>query len=97
MATDNCLNVTTSWSPITGPCSDSVQYMITLSSSSGNTIGPVMTSDTSYIINNTVMLTGDLSVSVVALDENIMGTRILAASRPSSLSKKFVERLFSTN
>ena len=78
-------------------CNNSVQYMITLSSCSGDTIGPAMTSDTSYIFNNTVMLTGDLSVSVIALDENIMGTRILAASQPSSLSKKFVERLFSTN
>ena len=56
-----------------------------------------MTSDTSYIFNNTVMLTGDVSVSVVALNENIMGTRIKAASQPSSLNKKFVQHFFSTN
>ena len=97
MATDNCLNVTASWSPITGPCSDSVEYMITLLSSSGDTIGPVMTSDTSYIFNNTVMLIGDASVSVVALKGYVMGTSLQAASQPSSLSKKFVQCLFSTD
>ena len=43
------------------------------------------------------MLTSDVSVGVVALYENIMGTRIKAASQPSSLNKKFVEHLFSTN
>ena len=36
--------------------------MITLSSSFGDTIRPVMTSDTSYTFYNTVMLTGDVSV-----------------------------------
>jgi len=89
MATDNCLNVTASWSPITGPCSDSVHYMITLSSSSGDTIGPVMTSDTSYTFNNTVMfnLIGNVSVGVVAFHGKIMGTSVQAASQPSSLSK----------
>ena len=88
MATDNCLNVTASWSPITGPCSDSVQYMITLSSSSGDTIGPVMTIETSYTFNNTVMLTGEVSVSVVPVNGNIMGTSARTATQPSFLSKK---------
>ena len=97
MATDNCLNVTASWSPITGPCSDSVHYMITLSSSSNDTIGPVMTSDTSYTFNNTVMLTGGVSVSVVAVSGNIMGTSIQADTRPSSRSKKFMQCLFCTD
>jgi len=97
MGTDNCLNVTASWSPITGPCKDSVQYMITLSSSSGDTIGPVMTSDTSYTFNNTVMLSGDVSVSVVAVNGNIMGTSTQATSQPSSLSKKFMQYLFCTD
>ncbi|XP_065915150.1 mucin-17-like isoform X4 [Dysidea avara] len=82
MATDNCLNVNASWTTITGPCSNSVQYMITLSSSS-DTIGPVVTSDTSYNFNNTVMLTGDISVSVVAFIGNTMGTSIQVATQPS--------------
>ena len=82
MATDNCLNVEVSWSSITGPCSNSVHYMIMLSSSSSGT-----TSDTSYTFNNTVMLTGNVSVSVVAFHGKITGTSVQAASQPSSLSK----------
>ena len=86
MATDNCFNVNASWTPITGPCSNSVQYMITLSSSS-DTIGPVVTNDTSYNFNNTVMLTGDISVSVVAFIGNTMGTSVQESTQPSLLSK----------
>ena len=89
MATDNCLNVNANWTSITGVCSNSVQYMITLSSS-GDIIGPVVTSDTSYTFNNTVMLTGDISVSVVAFNGNKMGTSIQVAAQPSLLSKRFV-------
>ena len=89
MATDNCLNVNASWTTITGPCSNSVQYMITLSSSS-DTIGPVVTSDTSYNFNNTVMLTGDISVSVVAFIGNTMGTSIQVATQPSLTSKSAI-------
>ena len=63
--------------------------MITLSSS-GDTIGPVVTSDTSYTFNNTVMLTGDISVSVVAFNGNTMGTSIQVAAQPSLLSKRFM-------
>ena len=91
MATDNCLNITASWSPITGPCSDSVHYMITLSSSSNDTIGPVMTSDTSYTFNNTVMLTGDVSVSVVAVNRNMMGISTLTTAQLSPASKIYAQ------
>ena len=93
IATDNCLNVTASWSPITGPCSDSVQYMITLSSSSGDTIGPVMTSDTSYTFNNTVMLTGDVSVSAVAVTGYRMGNSKLTIAQRSPASKRYMHKM----
>jgi len=89
MATDNCLNVNASWTPITGQCSNFVQYMITLLSSS-DTIGPVVTSDTYYNFNNTVMLTGDMFLSVVAFIGNTIGTSIQVATEPSPTSKRFV-------
>ena len=92
MATDNCLNFTASWSPITGPCSDSVQYMITLSSSSGDTIGPVMISETSCIFNNTVMLTGEVSVSVVPVNGNMMGTSTQTTAQLSPASKIYMHK-----
>ena len=92
MATDNCLNFTASWSPITGPCSDSVQYMITLSSSSGDTIGPEMTSDTSYTFNNKVMLTGDVSVSIVAVSGNMMGTSTRTTAQLSPASEIYMHK-----
>ena len=89
MATDNCLNVNTSWTTITGGCSNSVQYMITLSSSS-DTIGPVVTSDASYTFNNTVMLSDDISVIVVAFNRKTMGISMQVAAQPSLLSKRFM-------
>ncbi|XP_065915141.1 mucin-17-like isoform X3 [Dysidea avara] len=85
MATDNCLNVNASWTTITGGCSNSVQHMITLSSSS-DTIEPVVTSDTSYTFNNTVMLTGDISVSIIAFIGNTMETSVQVAAQPSLLN-----------
>ncbi|XP_065915205.1 uncharacterized protein [Dysidea avara] len=85
MATDNCLNVNTSWTTITGGCSNSVQYMITLSSSS-DTIGPVVTSDASYTFNNTVMLSDDISVIVVAFNRKTMGISMQVAAQPSLLN-----------
>ena len=85
MVTDNCLYVNASWTTITGPCSNSVQYMITLSSSS-DTIGPVVTSNTSHTFKNTVMLIGDISVSVVAFIGNTMGTSIQVATQRSLTS-----------
>ena len=97
IATENCLNITASWSPITGPCSDSVRYMITLSSSSNDTIGPFITSNTSYTFNNTVMLTGDVSVSVVAFNSYQKGISLQAATQPSSISKNFIQCFFSTD
>jgi len=89
MAIDNCVNVNASWTPITGQCSNLVQYMITLLSSS-DTIGSVVTSDTSYNFNNTLMLTGDIFVSVVAFIGNIIGDSIQFVIQPSSTSKKFI-------
>jgi len=89
MAADNCLNVNASWTPITGQCSNLVQYMISLLSSS-NTIGPVVTSDTSYNFNNAVMLTGDISVRVTAFIENTIGTSTQVTTQPSLTSKRFI-------
>ena len=90
MVTDNCLNVNASWSPITGVCSNSVQYMITLVTSSDDSIGPVVTSGTSNNFNNTVMLTGDISVRVVTFIGNNIGTSVPVTAQPSLTSKKFI-------
>ena len=86
MATDNCLNVTASWSPITGPCSDSVQYMITLMTSDNGTIEQLVTIDTIYSFNSTVNLTGNISVTVVA---NSMGSHLQVNAQPSQASKEY--------
>jgi len=54
--------------------------------SSNDTIGPVVTSDTSYNFNNTMMLTGDIFVSVVAFTGNTIGDSIQVAIQFSSTS-----------
>ena len=86
MATDNCFNVTTSWDAITGVCSNSVQYMVQLFTTTGNTIGLVVTNDTSYTFTDAVNLTSGISVTVAAFNEHSMGDslRIIAQSSPTS-------------
>jgi len=81
-ATDNCLDVKASWSPITGTCSNS-QFTITLLPASRLD----MTYDTSYTFNDTVSLTGDIFVSVVALNGDAMGTSKQVVAQRSRRSK----------
>jgi len=84
--TDNCLNVTTSWDAITGVCSNSVQYMVQLFTTTGNTIGLVVTNDISYTFTDAVNLTRGISVTVAAFNEHSMGDslQINAQSSPTS-------------
>jgi len=79
--TDNCLDIKASWNQITGECSNS-RYMVNLTGGSN-----VTTSDTSHTFNNTVNLTGDISVSVVALNGNAMGSSVEVSAQPSPSSK----------
>ena len=89
MAADNCLNVTASWSPINGPCSYSVQYMIALMTSDNGTIEQLVTIDTIYSFNSTVNLTGNISVTVVAFNANSMGSYFQVNAQPSQASKEY--------
>ncbi|XP_065915101.1 uncharacterized protein [Dysidea avara] len=80
MVTDNCLDVTANWSPITGECSNST-FNVTLLSASGNRV--MMTNGTSYTFDNTVMLSGDISVSVVAFNGDATGATNQVDAQPS--------------
>ena len=84
MVTDNCLDVTANWSPITGECSNST-FNVTLLSASGNRV--MMTNGTSYTFDNTVMLSGDISVSVVAFNGDATGATNQVDAQPSLTSK----------
>jgi len=94
MVTDNCLDVTANWSPLTGECSDS-QFMITLLSDNDNIVD--MTSEISYTFDNTVTLTGDISVSVVAINGNAIGTSTRVDAQPSLTSKLSEHQITSFN
>jgi len=63
---DNCVNVMVSWNRIVGPCANS-SYVITLSSSNGDTMGPFMTNETSHAFSNTGQLSGMINVTVIAV------------------------------
>ena len=90
MATDNCDNVTTSWDAVPGVCRNSVQYNITLLTSSGDTIESAVTNDTSYTFNDDDEhmlkgLTSEVTVSIFAFNGNFMGgTSPIAANLAES-------------
>ena len=86
MAVDNCNNITASWSRIVGPCENS-SYAITLSSSTGDTMGPFTTPETFYIFNNTIHLSAIININVVAVHSGYIGSASVATAKVSTTSE----------